>query len=54
VRKEAIASSIPACGQATEVLRNDMKSVGTFFLLLFVLAFAVQLIAYARYKKSGK
>jgi hypothetical protein len=49
-----IASSIPACGQATEVWRNDMKSVGMFFLLLFVLVFAVQLIAYAKHKKSGK
>jgi hypothetical protein len=31
-----------------------MKSIGLFFLLLFVLAFAIQLIAYARHKKSGK
>jgi len=31
-----------------------MKSVGLFFLLLLVVTFAIQLIAYARYKKSGK
>ncbi len=31
-----------------------MKSVGTFFLLLLVLAFAIQIIAYLNYKKTKK
>lgn len=31
-----------------------MRTVGIFFLLLLVLAFAVQVIAYLQYKKSGK
>ena len=31
-----------------------MKTVGFFFLLLLALVFTVQVIAYLKYKKSGK